>query len=82
MSLQARLDRIREGFEKQAPPEALAIMHRAAEELRDSGIMSDVLSEGQRAPEFRLIDSQGRLATLADSISKGPVLLIFYRGDW
>ena len=32
--LQTRLDRIREGFEAQAPAEALAVMHRATDDLR------------------------------------------------
>ena len=33
-TLAARLDRMREGFEKQAPAEALAIMHAATDDLR------------------------------------------------
>ena len=50
MTLQQRLDRIREGFEKQAPAEALAIMHRATDDLRSSGILDGVVGEGQEAP--------------------------------
>jgi hypothetical protein len=82
MSLQARLDRIREDFEKQAPPEALEVMHRATDDLRESGIMDRVVGEGQRAPEFTLEDSQGRPTALADALASGPVVLTFFRGDW
>ena len=35
-TLQERLDRIREGFEKQAPPEVLTVMHHATDDLRAS----------------------------------------------
>lgn len=82
MSLQQRLDRIRESFEKKAPPEVLAVMHHATDDLRSSGIMDGVLQEGQSAPAFSLEDSEGREWNLADRLGAGPVVLTFYRGDW
>ena len=53
MSLQARLDRIREGFEKQAPPEVLEIMHGATERLRE------YLVKGFTMDDERLKDAGG-----------------------
>ena len=82
MSLQARLDRIRIGFEKEAPAEALEIMHRATADLRTSGILEGVAAEGQTAPDFSLGDSTGTVINLADMRAKGPVILTFFRGDW
>ena len=82
MHLQQRLDRIRAGFEKQAPPEALAIMHRATDELRASGMLDHVLGEGQQAPDFTLGDSRGTPVALAAVLDRGPVVLTFFRGDW
>ena len=82
MSLQQRLDRIREGFEKQAPPEVLEIMHGATEWLRNSGILDGVVGEGQRAPAFALVDTRGRRRSLDEALSHGPVVLTFFRGDW
>ncbi len=82
MSLQQRLDRIRQGFEKEAPAEALAIMHRVTNELRASAIMAGVTGEGQPAPEFTLEDSRGVATALSSVRSKGPVVLTFFRGDW
>ena len=64
MSLQARLDRIRTSFEKDAPPEVLEVMHRATAGLRESGVMDRVIRDGQRAPGFTLDDSQGRPTSL------------------
>ncbi|GAH09804.1 unnamed protein product, partial [marine sediment metagenome] len=37
MILQEKLDEIKKGFESSAPTEALAVMHRATEDLRNSG---------------------------------------------
>jgi hypothetical protein len=76
------LDRIREGFEKQAPPEAVALMHRATEDLRNSGIMDRVLKEGQAAPAFELLDSRGNLVSLRGLLGRGPAVLSFFRGHW
>ena len=82
MSLQKRLDRIREGFEKQAPAAALSIMHRATDDLRTSGILDSVVSEGRQAPAFALVDSNGGSAQLSTLLERGPVVLSFFRGDW
>ncbi|MCP4902712.1 MAG: redoxin domain-containing protein [bacterium] len=82
MSLQTRLDRIRTNFEKDAPPEALAVMHQAAADLKASNIMEGVFGEGQQAPAFTLEDSRDRSTSLASLRLKGPVVLTFFRGDW
>lgn len=82
MKLQDRLDRIRQGFEKEVPPEALAIMHRATDDLRGSGIVDSALKEGQNAPSFPLENSQGSRVSLSELIKRGPVVLTFFRGHW
>lgn len=35
-----------------------------------------------KAPDFTLPDEHGRPVRLADQLGHGPVLLLFYRGDW
>jgi hypothetical protein len=80
--LQDRLDRMKAGFEKTAPPENLEIMHRVTGDLRRSGIMDSVARAGQAAPGFTLDDSRGRPVGLALQLSRGPVILTFYRGVW
>jgi len=34
------------------------------------------------APDFSLADDKGRPWDLASALTRGPVLLVFYRGDW
>jgi len=82
MSLQARLDRIRESFEKDAPPDVLAVMHRVTDDLRTSGIMDGIVTEGETAPDFTLQDTMGHPVTLSDVRSQRPVIVTFFRGDW
>ena len=36
----------------------------------------------ERATDFALPDERGTTWRLADHLGRGPVLLIYYRGDW
>ena len=82
MSLQKRLDAIKKGFTAQAPQEVLAVMHRAVESLRASGIVDGVVAAGDRAPDFTLADTTGRPVALSSFLSHGPLWITFYRGRW
>lgn len=44
--------------------------------------MDDVIRPPRRAPDFVLADSDGREVSLTDLLGDGPVVLIFYRGEW
>src|SRR4051812_12852859 len=43
-------------------------------------VMSDMT--GQKAPDFKLQDDNAHWRSLADFTSKGPVMLVFYPGDY
>lgn len=40
------------------------------------------LAIGDTAPEFTLSDAVGNSVTLAELLTKGPVVVAFYRGEW
>jgi hypothetical protein len=82
MSLQERLHALKAEFESKAPPEKLAIMHRATEDLRRSGIVERVLKAGDAAPEFTLPNFRGEKISSADLLRRGPLVVSFYRGVW
>ena len=82
MNLQQKLDAQRKATETSAPKEALDIMHRATENLAKSGIMDRIIKKGDRAPDFMLHDVNGNAVELKKMLSKGPVVLGFYRGRW
>lgn len=39
-------------------------------------------AEVKRAPDFTLNDHAGRPFHLSEELTKGPILLVFYRGHW
>ena len=82
MSLQDKLDEVKKEFESSAPAEALTIMHRATEDLRNSGIMDRILKVGDTATGIMLPDVQGQMVSSSDLLSKGPLVISFYRGVW
>lgn len=82
MTLQDRLDELSEQTKQKAPKEALAIMHRATEELRSSGIMERTIKVGHKAPEFALNNADGKAVSLSSLVAKGPTVVSFFRGKW
>jgi hypothetical protein len=82
MSLQDKLNELRAKFEKQAPKDALEIMHNATDDLRKSGILDRALKAGDTMPEFELENTEGELIQSNDILANGLMVLIFYRGKW
>ena len=35
-----------------------------------------------KAPEFSLLDQNGKQVSLRKLLSRGPVVIVFYRGHW
>ena len=82
MTLQEKLNNLKANFEKSAPKEALSIMHRTTSDLITSGIMDQVVKIGDKAPDFELKDNVGKVIRLKDFLTKGQVVISFYRGKW
>ena len=81
-SLQERLDRIKAGFAKQAPAEAIAVMEKALDDLSASGILSRIPKVGDVLPAFELPDTDGQVLRSTDLLARGPVVVTAYRGTW
>ena len=43
---------------------------------------SNALKLSQKAPRFKLPNGEGKLVSLDDLLTKGPLILTFYRGSW
>jgi len=82
MALQDELKALRERAEAKRPPEIVATMHRAVDELRASGAPARVLKPGAAAPSFALPDAEERLVRSDTLLAAGPLIVTFYRGRW
>ncbi|HTR84736.1 MAG TPA: hypothetical protein VMI56_09670 [Reyranella sp.] len=82
MSLEEKLAATRAASAGRIPPERQAIMHRATEDLRHSGIMDGIVKVGARMPAFELENHDGRYVSSNDLLAGGPMVLSFFRGSW
>jgi 2-polyprenyl-6-methoxyphenol hydroxylase-like FAD-dependent oxidoreductase len=82
MSLAETLEATRAASEKRIPADRRAIMHRATEDLRRSGILDRIVKVGAKMPSFTLVNHDGRLVSSDDLLAGGPLVLSFFRGSW
>ncbi|MEM6833825.1 MAG: peroxiredoxin-like family protein [Sphingomonadales bacterium] len=82
MGLQDTLNAFKAEFEKKVPEEALAVMHGATRDLRNSGILNGAVKVGDRLPAFNLQDEAGETVSSSALLEKGPLVISFFRGAW
>jgi hypothetical protein len=82
MPLKEELKALQTRLEAGRPPEVVAAMHRAVDDLRGSGALDLVLRVGQKAPEFVLPNAQGEPVESRLRLASGPLVVTFYRGRW
>jgi hypothetical protein len=82
VSFKEELDTLRQQRRSQIPPEHLAVIDGAIEELTRLGITQQCLKVGDLAPDFELLNAGGKPVKLSELLNRGPVVLNFYRGGW
>jgi hypothetical protein len=82
MTLNETLQQIKLASRSRIPAEAATTMARATEKLKGSGIIKMALGPGKPAPGFALPDWQGNVYKSTELLTKGPLILHFYRGSW
>lgn len=82
MNLKQELSRERDHWGSLLDAPTVALMNRATEALRSPKVLGRALQEGDRAPNFRLPMAQGGSVELDLLLKAGPVVLMFYRGQW
>jgi peroxiredoxin len=81
-TLTEQLDARKAKFVEMATPERIAAAENAISEVADSGILEKAINLGDKAPNFTLPDALGNSVSLYDELTKGPVILTWYRGSW
>lgn len=81
-SLQARLDGIRDVVLTDAPPGIRKRILLHIQNLADGDILAKSKTGGDAAPDFTLMDGQGKEVRLGRELEQGPVVLSYYRGEW
>jgi hypothetical protein len=82
MTLQAKLDQIKQGAMQRIPADTLAVMEGATKALRASGILDGVIRVGSRLPPFALANQNGAVIRSEDLLQRGAIVLTVFRGHW
>lgn len=81
-SYQEDLKNLRANLEAMLPEEALNVFDRDAQSLQANHQSVLKLKAGDKAPNFSLPNAIGNAVSLSDLLTKGKVVLTFYRGTW
>ncbi|MEO0468667.1 MAG: peroxiredoxin-like family protein [Bacteroidota bacterium] len=81
-SLHSQLSIYQASFLAKAPAEKIKAYEEGIDAVLQSGILDQALATGDEAPDFQLSNATGQAISLAGSLSKGPVILTWYRGGW
>jgi peroxiredoxin len=81
-SLSEQLAAYKAGFVQRATPERVVLMEAATAGLRATGIESQALQRGAKAPDLTLPDALNQPLRLSSLWQRGPLVLVFYRGGW
>jgi len=73
MSMKETLDATRAASAARVPPDKRAIMERANEDLKASGILDGVAAVGQMAPTFTAQNHDGRTISSSALLANGPI---------
>ena len=82
MSLKEELEKFLAQFQKDVPEEVRTLITTESERLAESGIADKSLKVGDKAPAFSLSNGAGKTVSSNDLLSKGPLVVSFYRGGW
>src|SRR3984957_17670004 len=87
MALQDRLDAFKADFVSgrlsfKPTKERLDAMQRATAELIQSGQAQRAKKAGDLAPQFTLLDPDGKTVSSKELLARGPLIISFYRGVW
>jgi peroxiredoxin len=81
MSLVPQLTAISAGL-KDFPTEITGPILKAKSDIVASFDPSKAIQVGSKLPPFTLSDATGKQVSSSDLLSKGPLLINFYRGEW
>lgn len=82
MNLSQKLQSYREESLSKKTEEDKTTMLETAENLKRLEIEKNALKEGDKIPEFQLKNATGDTIKIYDVLSKGPIIINFYRGAW
>lgn len=81
-SLAEQIEKLNHTLSSQLPDEVFEAFGKSIEELKTKKIEEGSLKTGEKIPEFILPSAHGKWVSSKEILSKGKMILAFYRGSW
>lgn len=82
MTLGDKLNAKKEAFMETADQKKISEYEQGIIDVKNSGVLERAKNVGDTAPDFTLPDSTGENVKLSELLETGPVVMIWYRGEW
>ncbi len=82
MGLTEQLNDLKQQLGREVPHEILEEIGQFVQGLAQSGIEKTSCQAGAKVPSFALPNVAGQMVSSEDILSKGPMVVSFYRGIW
>lgn len=82
MTLQKKINEMKEQSGQNIPEGIKAIMEKSAKKLKEQHIEDHALQEGDQIPSFKLKNALGEIVSSQALLAQGPLVINFYRGEW
>jgi hypothetical protein len=80
--LQDKLNAMSAASAAKLPPEIMAKMLQAKDDLANSDILQRTIKVGEQFPDFNLSDANGNMVHSKELRQEGPLLIALFRGVW
>ncbi len=80
--LRDELNEVSEKASKFFKEDGLTRVQKFIQDMKASDILDLALKKGDFAPDFALPDHEGNMVSSADLLTKGPLVVVFFRGNW
>jgi hypothetical protein len=80
--LQQQIEQFQQEVLSKIPADIVTTLRSTTEDLVRSGIAEQSLRIGDKAPDFVLPNVRGEQVKLSNLLTRGPVVVAFYRGVW
>lgn len=80
--LKDELKKFSKQFKDSAPSEIIEKIEESTAKLAEGKLLQNALKVGSKMPKFKLTNATGQNIDSEDMLSKGPLVINFYRGGW
>ena len=82
MDLQKELSAVEQMVRDKTPPYVMPTIEASIHAVKESGLESRALQPGESITDFELPNATGVMVKSLELRTRGPLLIVFYRGGW